>query len=458
MAFCTNKELKSKTIYSIYVRNHSSQGDFSGVLTDLDRIKDLGVDIIWLLPIHPIGVKNKKGTLGCPYSISDYRDVNPEYGTLDDFKKLINGVHERGMKLMIDVVYNHTSHDSILVKEHPEYFYKKIDGKMGNKCGDWTDIVDLDYANKELWEYQLKTLRYWAELGIDGVRCDVASLVPLEFWEEAREQINAINPKFIWLAETVHTSFLKEFRLNGFVAHSDSEMYNQFDITYDYDTHGFFTDYFENKGKLSELIYHKSLQELIYPQNYIKLRFLENHDQLRSAFFIKDRDTLFNWNAFMFFENGTPLIYAGQETLNKNTPSLFEKEVIDLEVKDKSYYEFLRKLIAMKKKSKIFTEGIYDIINHGEDGFVEALYKESDGENDVERYVLGIFNLDGSKNKKQLSFFKYLKDLGHSFLDEKFNGRYENMIDGKLVEIYNGTVAFAELPAVLEFEVKANEK
>ena len=132
MALDTDISLRSQVIYSIYVRNHTQEGTFSAVIPDLDRIKALGTDIIWFMPIHPIGVKGKKGSLGCPYANKDYRSVNPEYGTLEDFRTLVDAIHARGMKCIIDVVYNHTSPDSVLTTEHPEFFYRKPDGTMGN--------------------------------------------------------------------------------------------------------------------------------------------------------------------------------------------------------------------------------------------------------------------------------------------------------------------------------------
>ena len=133
MAVNTDQNLQKSVIYSIYVRNHTKEGTFNAIIPDLDRIKALGTDIIWFMPIHPIGVKGKKGSLGCPYANRDYRTVNPEYGTMEDFKNLVNEIHIRGMKCMIDVVYNHTSPDSLLSKQHPEFFYKKSDGNFGNK-------------------------------------------------------------------------------------------------------------------------------------------------------------------------------------------------------------------------------------------------------------------------------------------------------------------------------------
>ena len=131
MAKNTDPALQKQLIYSVYVRNHTKEGSFRAVIPDLDRIKALGTDIIWFLPVHPIGELNRKGTLGCPYANKDYRSVNPEYGTLEDLRALVDAIHDKGMRCMIDVVYNHTSPDSVLWNEHPEFFYKKPDGSMG---------------------------------------------------------------------------------------------------------------------------------------------------------------------------------------------------------------------------------------------------------------------------------------------------------------------------------------
>ena len=208
MAVDTEKTLRNQVLYSIYVRNYSEAGTFAAVQADLDRIKALGTDIIWLLPIHPTGEKHRKGTLGSPYAIRDYRAVNPEFGTLDDFRHLVDAIHDRGMKCIIDVVYNHTSPDSWLAEHHPEWFFHKPDGSLGNRFGDWWDVADLDYSHKELWEYQIETLKYWARL-VDGFRCDVAPLVPLEFWKRAREEVAAVRPGCFWLCESVERGFVR---------------------------------------------------------------------------------------------------------------------------------------------------------------------------------------------------------------------------------------------------------
>ena len=155
MAAERKTELRNQAIYSVYLRNHTPEGSFRALVPDLDRIKALGTDIIWLMPIHPIGLKGRKGSLGSPYANRDYRSVNPEYGSLEDFKALAEEIHRRGMKCIIDVVYNHTSPDSLLYEQHPDWFYRRPDGRPGNRVGDWTDVIDLDYGKRELREYQI---------------------------------------------------------------------------------------------------------------------------------------------------------------------------------------------------------------------------------------------------------------------------------------------------------------
>ena len=162
MAVSTQKTLRNQVMYQVFVRNFSEEGTFAAVQSRLDEIKALGTDIIWFMPIHPIGKQARKGALGSPYAISDYRAVNPEFGSISDFKSLVGAIHGKGMKCIIDVVYNHTSPDSVLSKEHPEWFYHRPDGSFGNRVGDWTDIIDLDYSNRGLWDYQIETLKFWA--------------------------------------------------------------------------------------------------------------------------------------------------------------------------------------------------------------------------------------------------------------------------------------------------------
>ncbi|MEQ8197682.1 MAG: alpha-amylase family glycosyl hydrolase [Clostridiaceae bacterium] len=427
MARNTDINLRSQCIYSVYVRNHSKKGNFKGVTSDLDRIKDLGADILWLLPIHPIGKKNRKGGLGCPYSIEDYRKVNPEYGTIDDFRELVEETHKRGMRIMIDVVYNHTSHNSVLYNEYKEYFYRKPDGSTGNKVGDWTDIIDLDYNNMQLWDYQIETLKYWAEIGVDGFRCDVAPLVAVEFWLKARKEVSEIKEGVIWLAETVEPNFIKYLRDNNVIAHSDSEVFEAFDITYDYDTFEYFKKYLDGQINLGNFLDKKRAQEVIYPSNYIKLRFIENHDQPRAAYILPEKTDLMNWTAFMFLEKGTSLVYAGQETADTNWPSLFDIDPVQWD-KDKKFAGYIKNLIEIKK-NEIFVYGNYNIVEANKNGVIEIRYEY--------------------KGKKLIGIFNVERKIGEYKLDIE-DCIYRNLINEKEIEVKDGKFNLPLYPVLLE--------
>ncbi len=337
---------RNSVIYSIYVRNHTPEGTFRAVEPDLERIKALGTDIIWLMPIHPVGKKGKKGSLGCPYSISDYRAVNPAYGTVDDLRHLVDMIHMNGMKCIIDVVYNHTSQDSVLLEQHPDFFWRKADGKFGNRFGDWTDVYDLDYRNRYLWDYQIQTLRYWATI-VDGFRCDVASCVPPDFWKLARRSVAEVNPSCFWLAETVHSEMVAGARRQGLDIWTDSELYSAFDAEYQYDIFSTFDRYFDGKGSLRDYICALNAQEFVYPADYMKLRYVENHDLRRFAAVCPDRKKRDSWLEFMFFQKGPMLIYAGQEFSCTHTPSLFDVDTVDRSGEDIS--ATIASYAAMKK-------------------------------------------------------------------------------------------------------------
>ncbi len=347
MARHTQKAYRNQVIYSVFVRNYSAEGTFEGVRRDLDRIQNLGVDMIWFLPIHPVGETARKGSLGSPYAIRDYRAVNPEYGTLEDFRRLVDDIHRRGMKCIIDVVYNHTSPDSWLAAHHPEWFYHRADGSFGNRIGDWTDVIDLDYGQQGLWDYQIETLKQWAAI-VDGFRCDVAPLIPLDFWLRAREEVETVRPGCFWLSESVEPGFIAGNRARGMTALSDGEIFQAFDACYEYDIFDCFRDCLAGKLPLRRYAEAVNQQETIYPDNYVKLRFLENHDRARAKFIIPDRAALENWTAFLYFQKGMTLLYAGQEALCEHTPSLFDRDPVCWQT-GQDLTPLLRKLGEIKK-------------------------------------------------------------------------------------------------------------
>ena len=424
MARGTNPDLRRSVIYELYVRSHTPEGTFRAVEPDLDRIRALGTDIIWFMPIHPIGVLNKKGSLGCPYANRDYRTVNPEYGTLEDFLHLVDEIHRRGMKCMIDVVYNHTSPDSTLVKEHPEFFYRRPDGSMGNKVGDWTDVVDLDYGAKALWDYQIESLCYWAQY-VDGFRCDVASTVPVDFWLAAREAVERVHPGMIWLGESVHLDHIRAFREHGFYAATDTELFDAFDILYPYDLWPLYEGCTKGALPLSRFFDAVDMQEVSFPTEYNKLRCVENHDQARGAARFPDRASLLAWTALSYFMKGTTLLYAGQEVCAAHTPSLFEREPIDwADGPDISGY--LAKLTAVKKQ--LPTDEVFHIVADDEQGIVTASYIGP------ERRAVGVFPLAGR---------------GGSATVPLADGDYADALSGRTVAVRDGSLSVGTEAVIL---------
>ena len=424
MAENTEKTWRNQVIYSIFVRNHTQEGTFEGVRRDLPRIRELGADVIWLLPVHPIGEKARKGVLGSPYAIRDYRGVNPEYGTLDDFRRLVDEAHRLGMKCIIDVVYNHTSPDSVLAEEHPEWFYHKEDGAFGNRVGDWSDIIDLDYKNRGLWAYQIETLKYWASM-VDGFRCDVAPLVQLGFWREARAAVESVRPGCLWLAETVDPGFIAQLRAEGFGCLSDCHTYEAFDICYDYDIYHVFRDYLDGTVPLARYAEAVNRQEVTYPANYSKLRFLENHDQARAAFLVPDGPSLLNWTAFSFFQKGTGFIYAGQEAGCAHLPNLFYKDPVDWTGPDRS--EQFRRLCALKKHP-LMTDSAYTVQALPGD-VLYAVHRKGN------RRLAGVFSVRGAKALVRV---------------DVPDGWYENLFDGGRVEVKDGRVSCRGVPIIIE--------
>lgn len=416
MAVNTSESYRELVMYSVFVRNYSEEGTFEGVRKDLDRIKALGVDIIWLLPIHPVGKKARKGTLGSPYAISDYRGINPEFGTLDDFRRLVAAIHERGMKCVIDVVYNHTSPDSWLAVNHPEWFYHKPDGSFGNRIGDWSDVIDLDYGNKELWDYQIETLKMWAEI-VDGFRCDVAPLVPLEFWLRARREVEEVRPGCFWLCESVEPEFITATRAQGMASLSDAELYQAFDAAYEYDIYDSFRGCLTGKNTLERYAGDICRQEYIYPENYVKLRFLENHDRPRAAFLLPDEGRLLAWTAFAYFQKGMTLIYAGQEKGVKHLPSLFDADRVQWDT-GRDFSALMSRLHEIKK-DPLFARSSYEV--RALPGGVLMASHSSGG-----RRCVGIFPVSG----------------GSALVDAALpDGLYTDLISGDTVEVHAGMVA-----------------
>jgi len=348
---------------------------------------------------------------------------------MDDFQRLITEVHNRKMTIMMDVVYNHTSKDSVLLNEHPEYFYRNKSGELSGKVGDWSDVTDLDYSvGASLWEELTETLVEYAKIGVDGFRCDVASLVPLNFWKFARQRVNKVNRKVVWLSESVHGGFTKWIRDAGFNCASEAEIYQVFDMAYDYDIQPYYENYLLGKAPLKDLLEGIKRQDEIYPDNYIKMKNLENHDCDRIAKYVGlDSDKIRNWTAFNFFQKGASMIYAGEEYSATIKPSLFAKELYD---KNEDISQLIKKLAIMKKKS-LFAKGVFNFYIPNIDGVAYNTV-----ENDIEKYH-GIFNVGLSEGVIEV-------DIA--------DGNYRNYLNGKIIKVRNKTIELINDPIIIRLK------
>lgn len=414
--------LENSMMYSAFVRNHSPEGTFKKVEEDLDRIAALGTDILWLMPIQPTGIRHRKGKDGSPYAIEDYRTLDPKMGSWEDLQSLVDEAHKRGMKVIVDVVYNHTAYDSLLWQEHPEWFYQDENGQPYSLVKDWSDIIDLNYENPGLWDYQIETLKQFAKV-VDGFRCDVATRVPIEFWKKAREECAKVKPDLIWLAESCHLPFTKFVRDQGRVGESDSTLYEAFDVLYDYDTFPELENFAANPDvTLKPWVDALLRQESTLPQNYIKLRYLENHDTARIGSFIKDPFLWKNWTAMLFMLKGLPLIYHGQEQKESHRPSIFDQDPIAWK-QDIEAEELIRKCADIHKSltpyspiDYFYDKGLLEIFRNG---------------------LAGIFLL--AKEEKEGTLKVNVPD-----------GTYSNLLNNKEVEIKNQTISEKDLPAIIE--------
>ncbi|AEJ18929.1 alpha amylase catalytic region [Gracilinema caldarium DSM 7334] len=354
---------ETTSIYQIFIRNYTPEGTFAAATKKLSEVKQLGFSWVYLTPIHPIGRVNRKGSKGSPYAIADYRKVDSELGTLEDLKQFITEAQRFNLKVMIDVVYNHTSPDSRLAQEHPEWFLTGPSGKPGRKCNDWSDVIDLDYLSEssrpQLWDELIETLVYWRELGIEGFRCDVASLVPREFWIEARSRVNLWDPAIgdekrptLWLAESVHPSFLLYLRDRGFPAWSEAELHDAFDLTYDYDGWQRLEQVWAGKRPLSYYLDYLEVQRALYPAWAGKIRYLENHDQRRAAYRFGKGKRLEAWTAFYQLLPGCTFAYMGQEYAIDEYPTLFEKNPVPWEQGDRLFKAFFTTLFSITQTIK----------------------------------------------------------------------------------------------------------
>ncbi len=418
MATDTPDACRHAVLYQCFVRQHGPNGTLADVTADLARIAELGVTVLYLMPIQPIGTVERKGTLGSPYAIADYRAIDPALGTEDDFADLVRAAERLGMRVMLDVVFNHTARDSVLVRDHPEFFHRDASGRPVSSVPAWSDIIDLDHSAPGLADYLIETLQGWVGRGVRGFRCDVASLVPLAFWQRARAEVGS---DVWWLTESPHPNWVTERNEEGLPTSADSEMFAAFDMGYQYDLWPIWQSAvrgFVPVGRFLEMV---RWQRATLPDHAVKLRYVENHDNYRITRFARTPQAALAWTALMAFLPGPFMLYAGQESGADRWPELFERDPIAWD--GYPLTDFFQRLTAVSAARS----GKWRVVATAP--VVQLAWSDAAGG------LLGLFDLDG---------------VGAAQVDLP-DGSYEDLY-GTAVEVADGRAALPGPAVVLRYD------
>lgn len=388
--------LSGTNIYEVNVRQYTHEGSFKAFQNHLPRLHNMGVEVLWFMPIGPIGVEKRLGTRGSYYACRDYKGLNPEFGTLEDFKALVAAAHNLGMKVIIDWVANHTAYDHNWTKEHPEWYIKDAEGNFTELNG-WNDVIDLDYEQKDMRLEMISAMEYWVkECDIDGFRCDMAHLVPLSFWVEARTHCEAIKP-MLWLAECEVIAY-----------------HDVFDLTYAWEWMHVTEKFIQGTANLDVL---KSLliRYAAYPAGAKKLWFTTNHDEnsWNGTEYEKYKEAAKAFAVFSCTWPGVPLVYSGQELPNMKRLLFFEKDEIEWTGQPllESFYEAL---LSVRRQNTALQDGaaFLPLTTNADDKILA--YLQVNGNNKL----LTIINLSPS-TRLQLT-------IAH----EQLSGHYKNIFNG----------------------------
>jgi glycosidase len=373
---------RQAVIYQINTRQFTPEGTFRAAQAQLPRLKALGVDILWLMPIHPIGKENRKGTLGSPYSVQDYYAVNPELGTEADLRAFIDAAHAQGFHVILDLVANHTAWDNRLAKDHPDWYEKTWDGKFRpTPWWDWSDIIDLDWWKPGVRAHVGGAMERWVrDFHVDGFRADVAGYIPLDFWETMRARLEKIRPVFM-LGEVQQTAF-------HFAA---------FDATYAWDWHNTSVKVAKGEGDATSFYGYYAENESLWPREAMRMTYIENHDSNAWEGTTAENygQALPAMTALAFTGQGIPLVYNGMEACNDHRLAFFEKDPIDWSKGDTcAYGALIRQLIAFRKANPALDNGQWGAVMQKVDTDkpqqVLAWVRQREGDK-----VLALFNLSG---------------------------------------------------------------
>ncbi len=388
---------KNAVVYEVNVRQYTGEGTLKAFEKHLPRLKELGINVLWFMPVFPIGVVNRKDKLGSYYSVKDFMNVNPEFGTIEDMKSVIDKAHEMGMHVLLDWVPNHSSWDNRLTIDHPEWYAKDSAGNFTPPPGTkWTDVIQLDWKQKGLWDYMTGALKFWVNLGADGFRVDHPHNTPKEFWEQARTELEKIKP-VLMLAEHEGPGYFME---------------KGFDMNYSWELYHLMNRIAQRKDSATAIHKYFEKELAVYPDNVYRLLFLTNHDENSWRGTI---DSLMGssqkaFATLTFTARGVPLIYSGQEEcLDKKLKFFVKDSIVWARCDLTGFYE---DLIKLKTENKALWNGNFGgpmvILKTKKDNKVFAYYRETDGNR-----VLVFLNL----TKKDVAFKPVLRDLEGEYND-----------------------------------------
>jgi glycosidase len=332
-------------VYEVFPRAFSPEGNLAGVAARLDHVRDLGATVVWLMPIHPIGLEKRKGTYGSPYSVRDYDSVNPDYGTGEDLKRLVAEAHARGLRVILDVVANHTAWDSVLMAR-PELYVRDAQGRVQPPNADWSDVAKLDYSSSSTRAYMIEMMSRWLrDYGVDGFRCDVAGLVPTAFWEEARPKLEAIRPDLFLLAEWSTPDLLAK----------------AFDADYAWPFHAALNRVLSLGAAASEIRATWEEERRNFPRGSLHLRFSDNHDEKRAIARFGEPAALAA-QALVLTMDGIPLVYNGMEfgdTGESGGPALTERIPLFWPIVGRrpEFPAFYRAMVALRRTHAALRRG-----------------------------------------------------------------------------------------------------
>lgn len=390
---------KNATIYEVNIRQYTPEGTFNAFASHLPRLKKMGVDVLWLMPIFPVGEKNRKGSLGSYYAVRDYKGVNPEFGSAEDFRNLVNKAHELGMKIILDWVANHSSPDNVWLDQCRQHWYTLDSaGYVQPTLGtDWWDVADLNYNNKEMRAEMISSLQYWVkEYNVDGYRCDVADFVPTDFWNEARVALDAIKPVFM-LAE----------------AENPNHHLKAFDMSYAWEFHHIMNKI--SKGELTLSAIHDYFRNNRFKPSDYRMQFTSNHDENSWNGTETER---FGNKRFLFAVlastiEGMPLVYSGQESDFNRRLKFFDKDQIDWG--NFALNDFYTKLLQLNKSSESLWNGQFG-------GQVQFDSSESN-----EHVLVYVREKNGSKVVVVLNFSDQIQR--YTFAKEFSAGTYKSLFE-----------------------------